>query len=51
MREIQAASITKVVRDLFVSANYFIPSDILAALKQQQETELSQLSLIHIYVV
>lgn len=42
MREIQAASVTKVVRDLFVSANYFIPSDILAALKQQQETELSQ---------
>lgn len=43
MREIQALRITKTVRDLFISANYEIGSDVLVALRQCRETEVSQL--------
>jgi len=41
MREIEAKEITQTVSQLFQEANFFLPDDVLASLKQARETEES----------
>ncbi len=41
MRDIEAQEITKTVSRLFQEANFFLPDDVLASLKQARETEES----------
>ncbi len=41
MRDIEAQEITKTVSRLFQDANFFLPDDVLASLKQARETEES----------
>ncbi len=42
MRDIEAQEITKTISRLFQEANFFLPDDVLACLKQVRETEESQ---------
>jgi len=41
MREIEAKRVTETVSQLFQEANFFLPDDVLASLKQARETEES----------
>ena len=41
MRDVDAAKVTKTVTRLFIEANYYLPDDVLQALKKAQNTEES----------
>jgi len=41
MRDIEAQEITKTISHLFQEANFFLPNDVLASLRQARETEES----------
>ncbi|MDF2841324.1 MAG: fumarate hydratase [Clostridia bacterium] len=43
MREIDAIQIQKVVKELFIEANYFLSSDVLEKLKSYKQIEISEI--------